>query len=74
MPVTVETFGRVRSLTCCCCGGPAPATAQWSNRDTGFGMCGRCIDWLRTRGVPEAEIVFLYGHEGTHWLAEGARG
>ena len=58
------------TLECCCCGGPAPAKAQWWNRDTGYGMCGKCITYVRKRGMPESEIRECYGEEGVHWMPE----
>ena len=57
--------------TCCCCGEYAGKWAQWFNRDTGYGMCAKCIAWLRGRGTPETEIRDLYGVEGVNW-GEGA--
>jgi len=53
--------------TCCCCGGDAGRWEQWFNRDSGYGMCAKCITWLRGRGTQEAEIHDLYGVEGVNW-------
>ena len=57
------------SKTCSCCGGDAGKWLQWHNRDTGWGMCRNCIDWLVQRdardGTPEA-IHELYGIPGVH--------
>lgn len=64
----------VRHLTCCVCGDYAGRWQQWHNRDTGFGVCTRCIAWLRSPrpsdGLPresEDEIGRLYGRQGVHW-------
>jgi hypothetical protein len=57
----------VRNLECCCCGGSAGRWQQWWNRDTGFGVCKKCVDWMRGRGTPEEEIEDLYGKEGVNW-------
>lgn len=57
------------SKTCSCCGGEAGKWQQWHNRDTGWGMCRVCIDWLVQRdsrdGTPEA-VWDLYGIPGVH--------
>ena len=45
----------VRRMQCCCCGSDAGRWAQWWNRDTGYGICRRCIDWQRARGTDDAE-------------------
>lgn len=71
--MTPAPVRRLRRLECCCCGNAAPAYAQWWNRDTGFGLCGRCATWIRSRKIYDAEeFTSLYGEEGTHWLPEGA--
>lgn len=59
------------TLTCCVCGDRAPAKKHWWNRDRGFGLCGRCATWLRSRADydPE-EFRSCYGDEGIHWLPE----
>lgn len=58
-------------LTCCVCGASAPAHKQWWNRDRGFGLCGRCAAWLKTRRDYNAEEFRQnYGDEGIHWIAE----
>lgn len=60
---------KLKHLTCACCGGDAPSLAQWWNRDTGYGVCGRCVDWIRSRGSTSEEISFSYGVEGRHWFS-----
>lgn len=55
------------NMGCNCCGGLAGRFEQHFNRDTGFGMCRPCIEWVRKRGMSEAEILDLYGREGIHW-------
>jgi hypothetical protein len=58
----------VRRLTCCVCGGDAGRFQQWWNRDTGFGVCAKCIARIRALGkTTEEEIRFCYGVEGTHF-------
>lgn len=52
---------------CSCCGGEAGRWEQWYNRDTGYGMCAKCIDFVRERGESEDEIRNLYGVHGIHW-------
>lgn len=61
-------------LTCCVCGALAPARRQWWNRDHGFGLCGRCAAWLKTRkDYDPEEFTSCYGHEGIHWFPESER-
>lgn len=57
----------LRRLTCSCCGSDAGRFQQHYNRDTGFGICARCIAWIRGRGTPEPEIARLYGAEGVNF-------
>lgn len=57
---------RIRNLYCNCCGAQTRGR-QWHNRDTGYGMCTDCIAYVRSKGMPEEEIVDLYGQEGIHW-------
>lgn len=53
------------SLTCCCCG-TSTTGRQWHNRDTGYGLCQRCIERC-THGEPHDEIVRRYGLRGIHY-------
>lgn len=55
-----------QSLRCCCCG-ESTVGRQWSNRDTGYGLCVPCADWLPTRGTTDAEMHELYGIRGVHY-------
>jgi hypothetical protein len=60
---------RLRHLTCCCCGGDAPAYAQWWNRDTGYGLCGSCAAWMQASpSYDPAEFLSCYGEAGVHWI------
>ena len=60
------------NLTCCCCGDEAPAFKQWWNRDTGYGLCGRCAHSIQhaqgTAAMAAAEFTSCYGHPGVHWF------
>ncbi len=56
----------IKHLTCCCCG-DGTTGRQWWNRDTGFGICSRCIARQRSRGTSEAEIRSMYGVEGINF-------
>jgi hypothetical protein len=58
-----------QSLVCCCCG-DRTLGRQWWNRDTGFGLCQRCADWIPTRGTTEEEMQQLYGTQGVHYALE----
>lgn len=66
MELKEKNLGPVRSLNCNCCGAMTHGR-QWWNRDTGYGMCVDCIDFVRKKGMSEAEIQNLYGIEGVHW-------
>lgn len=57
-----------RYLTCCCCG-DGTRGRQWWNRDTGYGLCPRCADWIGERESPE-EMESLYGTRGVHYCVE----
>jgi hypothetical protein len=56
-----------RNMTCCVCGAPAGRWQQHWNRDNGFGICVKCIAWLRSRKTSEAELLDLYGKESVNW-------
>jgi hypothetical protein len=58
-----------RHMTCCCCGKSAGKWQQHWNRDTGFGICKRCVDWQQSRGTTDAEVLDLYGRENINWGA-----
>jgi uncharacterized C2H2 Zn-finger protein len=56
-------------LTCAVCGDLARAEKQWFNRDRGYGLCGRCAAWLKTRkDYDPEEFESNYGREGVHWF------
>lgn len=69
MTLEQERAKPIRDLACNCCGGYTRGR-QWWNRDTGYGMCSKCIAWVRSRGMSEEEIRDLYGVEGVHWGVE----
>ena len=54
----------IRSLECCCCGS-ATKGRQWHNRDTGYGLCVACAEWMiaEKRDNPKE----LAGERGVHW-------
>jgi hypothetical protein len=59
----------IRTLTCCCCG-ELTRGRQWWNRDTGYGVCAKCVAWVRLKGESEVDIRSNYGEEGIHWGVE----
>lgn len=59
----------VRRLYCSCCGAVTHGR-QWSNRDTGYGLCKRCIDFVG-RHYDAAEMRSLYGERGVHYDIAG---
>jgi len=60
---------KVKSLTCCCCGGLAKGR-QWWNRDTGYGLCPGCAKWIADRGESPASMKESYGIAGYHYFTE----
>ena len=58
----------VRRLICSCCGA-ATRGRQWHNRDTGYGLCNRCIDYVATR---TEDMDRSHGVLGVHYGLEGA--
>lgn len=56
---------KVIYLTCCCCGDETKGR-QWHNRDTGFGLCDKCADWI-SRRESETHMRSNYGVKGTHY-------
>ena len=63
-----ETPAPVRRLECAVCGNDAGRWRQHWNRDTGYGVCRKCIDWLRrTNRATEDEIADNYGVEGVNF-------
>lgn len=60
---------RLHAMTCCCCGECAGKWQQHWNRDTGYGICVKCVEWQRERGTTEAEIYDLYGKPQVNWGA-----
>lgn len=59
-----------RRLRCCVCAGEAYGR-QWHNRDTGYGVCEPCVDFVGERESPE-EIRSLYGIKGYHYAVPRA--
>lgn len=56
----------VRSLECNVCG-LGTKGRQWWNRDTGYGLCKDCGEWMLGRGMPLAEVESLNGKRGYNW-------
>ena len=57
---------RPRRLICSCCGETAIGR-QWWNRDTGYGLCVRCIDFVLAHGTTPEELKRSYGKRGYHF-------
>ncbi len=60
-----------RRLRCACCGEDAGTWEQFWNQDTGWGLCGRCADWIvdppGTRwAMTREDLVKCYGKPGVH--------
>jgi hypothetical protein len=60
-----EMASRVENLRCCVCGGSARGR-QWFNRDEGYGICRKCVDYVAQKQT-EDEIYQNYGVEGIHY-------
>lgn len=64
---------KTRPMTCCVCGESAGRWQQHHNRDTGYGLCRKCADWLVDpvkRGkhfYTPMEMADLYGMPGIHY-------
>lgn len=63
--------GPMQHLICSCCGAPTLGR-QWWNRDTGYGICDDCVDFVQAPRTEGAESSG-YGIAGTHYLAEGGK-
>lgn len=59
------THKDIQHLICCCCGAETRGR-QWHNRDTGYGLCDRCIDLCR-RKMTAADMQSCYGIRGVHY-------
>jgi hypothetical protein len=62
---------KTRRLSCACCGENAGEWLQFSNQDTGYGLCARCADWIIERDQrkpPEwrTDMNWTYGAPGIH--------
>lgn len=53
------------SLLCSCCGSVTRGR-QWHNRDKGFGLCARCIDFC-SRNTTAEDFRRCYGDRGVHF-------
>ena len=56
----------IRRLICCVCGSEARGR-QWHNRDTGFGLCPSCGDFIIKRNRPDEDATAMAGVRGVHW-------
>ncbi len=57
-------------LTCCCCGNSTWGR-QWWNRDTGFGLCKKCITFDGDADIEKGQNAPSYGIRGYHYDIEG---
>src|SRR6185503_3800288 len=56
MTTTAKRKTRPKRLICSCCG-ESCIGRQWWNRDTGYGLCDRCVPFVRSsRGMTEDEF------------------
>jgi hypothetical protein len=59
----------VIDLICACCYGYTRGR-QWYNRDTGYGLCPNCVDWLKGKNYPAASLKSDYGIENYHYFTK----
>ena len=72
MATTVKT----RRLTCACCGDYAGRWQQYHNQDTGFGLCARCVAWIKERNRFDdggGDFEATYGKPGVNYAAPTQR-
>lgn len=62
-----------RHMKCSVCGASAGRWEQHWNRDTGWGLCASCRDWLEAKGHTPEEMLFGYGKAGVHYEARRHR-
>lgn len=72
MTTTPTNRKPINRLTCCCCG-QVTRGRQWWNRDTGYGVCPKCADFIAERETPE-EMASAYGERGVHYAIADAPG
>lgn len=58
----------IKELICCCCGNETHGR-QWWNRDTGYGLCVPCVEWLKDK-EDEETMRLNYGEKGIHYAVE----
>lgn len=64
----IESTKKIVFLECCVCGNETRGR-QWSNRDTGYGVCERCAaEELETISTDKdmKNFVRMYGYTGLH--------
>lgn len=66
--MTTTTEQPIRHLQCACCGATTRGRQHW-NRDTGFGLCERCADWILSRH-PNTDMERTYGVRGFHYAID----
>lgn len=57
---------KLQRLTCCCCG-DSTIGRQWWNRDTGFGLCDRCVEYCHADQTDDDGVNRSYGKRGYHY-------
>jgi hypothetical protein len=61
---------RKRHLRCAVCGQDAGRWHQFHNQDTGWGICRRCVDWIkndRQHPIEVDEFERTYGKPGVNY-------
>lgn len=62
-----------RDLDCACCGGGTEPQRQWTNQDTGYGLCQSCATWMvEEYGYTIDSIRDSYGEDAVAHLREQA--
>jgi len=63
--LAAERAARRSEKLCACCGCLTAPLVQFHGQDTGFGLCGRCSNWIENRHGPEY-LAQHYGRRGIH--------
>ena len=60
----------IKTLYCACCGGMTKGRQYW-NQDTGYGICPKCVEWIKNKSADGVEYVNqAYGKEGYNYNVE----
>lgn len=61
-------MNKKRQLICCCCGADAGYFEQHWNRDAGYGLCAKCVEFC-AKGMTADQFKSNYGVAGVNYPA-----